>query len=152
MPFITSPLAATLPSLCVKDEAPEGWTVTGYPWYDFTDGANKAFVDAYMAKFDERPGIGSLVGYMTVQSIAAAITRAGGTDADKLIAGFKGLDVETPVGKIHFREQDHQATMGAFVGTTALKDGAGIMVDWSYKDGADYLPSDEEVAKMRPSQ
>jgi len=136
----------------LKDEAPEGWTVTGYPWYDFTDGSNKVFVDAYLAEYGERPGIGSLVGYMTVQSIAAAIERAGATDADSLIKGFKGLDVETPVGKIHFREQDHQATMGAFVGTTAIKDGAGIMVDWEYKDGADYLPSDEEVAKLRPSK
>ncbi len=136
----------------LKDEAPEGWTVTGYPWYDFTEGANKTFVDNYQKAFNERPGIGSLVGYMTVQSIAAGITKAGATDADSLIAAFKGLDVETPVGKIHFRKQDHQATMGAFVGTTALKDGAGIMVDWSYKDGADYLPSDEEVAKMRPAE
>lgn len=136
----------------LKDEAPEGWTVTGYPWYDFADGSNKTFVDTYMEKFGERPGIGSLVGYMTVQSIAAGIERAGATDADSLIAGFKGLDVDTPVGKIHFREQDHQATMGAFVGTTALKDGAGIMVDWEYKDGANYLPSDEEVAKLRPSK
>ena len=41
--------------------------------------------------------------------------------------------------------------MGAFVGTTALKDGAGVLVDWEYKDGADYLPSDEEVAKLRPA-
>ncbi len=135
----------------LKDEAPEGWTVTGYPWYDFEDGDNKTFVDAYMAKFDERPGIGSLVGYMTVQSIAAGITKAGATDTDSLVAAFKGLDVDTPVGKIHFRKQDHQATMGAFVGTTALKDGAGVIVDWSYKDGADYLPSDEEVAKLRPA-
>jgi len=136
----------------LKDEAPEGWTVTGYPWYDFTDGANKAFVDTYQAKYNERPGIGSLVGYMTVQSIAAGISKAGATDADSLIAAFRGLDVDTPVGKIHFRKQDHQATMGAFVGTTALQDGAGIMVDWAYKDGADYLPSDEEVASMRPAE
>jgi len=135
----------------LKDEAPEGWTVTGYPWYDFEDGANKVFVDAYQDKYDERPGIGSLVGYMTVQSIAAGISAAGSTDTDALIEGFEGLDVDTPVGKIHFRELDHQATMGAFVGTTALQDNAGIMIDWSYKDGADYLPSDEEVAKLRPA-
>ncbi|MGY9047033.1 MAG: ABC transporter substrate-binding protein, partial [Rhodobacterales bacterium] len=47
-------------------EAPEGWVVTGYPWYDFTeaDGANKVFVDAYQAKWNETPKIGSLVGYM----------------------------------------------------------------------------------------
>ena len=40
--------------------------------------------------------------------------------------------------------------MGAFVGTTALRDGAGVMVDWTYEDGADYLPSDEEVRELRP--
>ncbi|MBX2879298.1 MAG: ABC transporter substrate-binding protein [Granulosicoccus sp.] len=135
----------------LKDEAPEGWTVTGYPWYDLTDEANKAFVDTYQAEYDEGPGIGSLVGYMTVQSIAAVIEKAGSTDTDAMIAAFKGLEVDTPVGPITFREQDHQSTMGAFVGKTALQDGRGIMVDWSYKNGADYLPSDEEVAGMRPS-
>ena len=135
----------------LKDEAPVGWTVTGYPWYDLKDGANKAFVDAYQAKYDTGPKIGSLVGYMTVQSIATAITKAGSTDTDALVAAFKGLEVDTPVGSIMFRKQDHQSTMGAFVGTTALKDGAGVMVDWTYKKGADYLPSDEEVAKLRPA-
>ena len=134
----------------LKDEAPEGWTVTGYPWYDLTEGANKTFVDDYMAKFEEGPKIGSLVGYMTAQSIAAGISRAGSTETDALVAAFKGLEVDTPVGAILFREQDHQSTMGAFVGTTTLKDGAGVMVDWTYKNGADYLPTDEEVAKLRP--
>ncbi len=136
----------------LADEAPEGWVVTGYPWYDVSDDANKAFVDAYQAAYDTNPKIGSLVGYMTVQSIAAGIARAGSTDTEALVAAFKGLEVDTPVGKIEFREQDHQATMGAFVGTVALKDGKGVMVDWDYKEGADYLPSDEEVAKLRPAE
>jgi branched-chain amino acid transport system substrate-binding protein len=134
----------------LKDEAPEGWIVTGYPWYDFKDGANKTFVDAYQARWSERPGIGSLVGYMTVQSIQAALEKAGSTDTEALRTAFEGLAVSTPVGDIEYRQIDHQATMGAFVGTTALKDGKGIMVDWSYKNGADYLPSDEEVKKLRP--
>jgi len=135
----------------LKDEAPENWIVTGYPWYDFKDGANKVFVDAYMKKYNERPGIGSLVGYMTVQSIAAAITKAGSTDTEALVKAFKGLDFDSPLGKVHFRALDHQATAGAFVGKTKLKDGKGIMVDWSYKEGANYLPSDEEVKAMRPA-
>ncbi len=135
----------------LKDEAPENWIVTGYPWYDFKDGANKTFVDAYMAKYSERPGIGSLVGYMVVKTIAAGITKAGSTDTEALVKAFEGLDVATPIGKIHFREIDHQATSGAFVGKTKLKDGKGIMVDWTFKDGANYLPSDEEVKAMRPA-
>lgn len=136
----------------LADEAPEGWTVTGYPWYDFVDGPNKVFVDAYTEMFEESPKIGSLVGYMTAQSIAAAITRAGSTDTESIRTAFIGLEVDTPVGAITYREQDHQSTMGAFVGTTTVSDGKGKMVDWSYKDGASYLPSDEEVAKLRKSK
>lgn len=133
----------------LKDEAPEGWIVTGYPWYDFTGGPEKAFVDAYMARWTERPGIGSLVGYMTVQSVVAVLNKAGSTETEAIRAAFADLPVSTPVGDIVFRSQDHQATMGAYVGKTALKDGAGIMVDWTYLDGANYLPTDEEVAKLR---
>ncbi|MDX5384471.1 MAG: ABC transporter substrate-binding protein [Rhodobacterales bacterium] len=135
----------------LADEAPVGWVVTGYPWYDVTDASNKAFVDAYQARYSDYPRIGSLVGYMTVQSIAAALEKAGSTDTDALKAAFKGLELDTPVGPITYRAIDHQATMGAFVGTIAMKDGKGVMVDWVYKNGADYLPSDEEVAKMRPA-
>lgn len=135
----------------LADEAPEGWIVTGYPWYDVTDDANKTFVDAYQARFNDYPRIGSLVGYMTVLSIQAALEKAGSTETEALKAAFKGLELDTPVGPITYRAIDHQATMGAFVGTTALKDGKGVMVDWTYKDGADYLPTDEEVAKMRPA-
>jgi branched-chain amino acid transport system substrate-binding protein len=138
----------------LADEAPEGWVVTGYPWYDFTekDGANKVFVDAYQARFNETPKLGSLVGYMTAETVAAAIEKAGSTEGDAIRQAFEGLNVATPVGEITFREIDNQATMGAFVGTTALKDGAGVMTDWTYLDGADYLPSDEEVAKLRPAE
>lgn len=137
----------------LADEAPEGWIVTGYPWYDFTeaDGDNKVFVDAYQARFNETPKLGSLVGYMTAETVAAAIHKAGSTESDAIRMAFEGLDVTTPVGAITFREVDNQATLGAFVGTTALKDGAGVMTDWTYLDGANYLPSDEETAKLRPA-
>jgi len=134
----------------LKGEAPTGWIVTGYPWYAITDPAHKAFVEAYQKKWDDYPRTGSLVGYDTMLSIAAAIEKAGSTDTEALVNAFEGLEVSTPAGKITFRKIDHQSTMGAWVGTTALKDGKGIMVDWKYDDGANYLPSDAEVMKMRP--
>ena len=45
---------------------------------------------------------------------------------------------------------DHQSTLGAFVGKTALKDGKGVMVDVTYHDGAKYLPSEAQVKAERP--
>jgi branched-chain amino acid transport system substrate-binding protein len=62
------------------------------------------------------------------------------------------LSVPSPFGEIVFRKIDHQSTLGAFVGKTARKDGKGLMVDSVYRKGSDYLPSDDEVAKMRPKE
>jgi branched-chain amino acid transport system substrate-binding protein len=134
------------------DEAPEGWTVTGYPWQDINDGPGGDFVAAYQAKYDDHPRIGSLVGYMTVQSIAAALEKAGSTETEAIRAAFEDLQVATPMGEITYRSIDNQSTAGAWVGTTTVQDGKGVMVDWVYKDGADYLPSDEVVSTLRPAE
>ncbi len=134
----------------LKEETPEGWIVTGYPWYDLKSPAHDAFLKAYQAKFNDYPRLGSIVGYLTMKAAAAIITKAGSTDTDKMIAAAEGLSLDTPFGPILFRGIDHQSTLGAVVGKTSVKDGKGVMVDSVYRDGAAYLPSDEEVKKLRP--
>jgi branched-chain amino acid transport system substrate-binding protein len=136
----------------LKGEAPKGWLVTGYPWYAIDTPEHKAFLDAYQKKFHDYPRLGSVVGYDTMMTAAAALKKAGSTDTDALVKAMSGLTIDTPLGKVTYRPIDHQSTMGAFVGTLAVKDGKGIMVDWSYKDGANYQPSDAEVKKMRPAE
>ncbi len=134
----------------LKDEAPEGWIVTGYPWYAIDTPEHNAFVAAYKAKFDDYPRLGSVVGYNTFKAIAAIIEKAGSTETEALIAAAQGITVDSPTGPFTFRAQDHQSTMGAYVGRTALEDGKGVMVDWRYADGEGYLPSDEEIKRLRP--
>jgi branched-chain amino acid transport system substrate-binding protein len=136
----------------LKDETPEGWIVTGYPWYAIKAPEHEAFLKAYQAKYNDYPRLGSIVGYQTIKTAAAILTKAGSTDTDKLIAAAEGISVPSPFGEITFRKIDHQSTFGAFVGKTALKDGKGIMVDTVYRKGADYLPSDAEVEKLRPRE
>jgi len=135
----------------LKGEAPVGWIATGYPWYDIKDDAHKAFVAAYQKRWKDYPRVGSIVGYNTGLTLAAAITKAGKTDTEALVKAMEGLDIDTPMGKIHMRALDHQSTMGAYVGTIALKDGKGILSNWKYEDGAKHIPSDAEVKKLRPA-
>ncbi len=135
------------------DEAPEGWFVTGYPWYDLPDGPGKTFVDAYQNATGETPKIGSLVGYMTAKTIAAVLEKAGATDAGAIKDAFEDLTLEnTPIGTLTYRAIDNQSNMGAYVGTLAVKDGKGVMVDWEYKDPTPYMPSDAEITAMRPAE
>ena len=135
----------------LKDETPNGWIVTGYPWYGIQTPEHKAFFLAYHRKYNDYPRLGSVVGYTAIQSLAAGIKKAKTTDTEKLIAAFKGLELMTPFGKATYRAQDHQSTMGAYIGKTLNDKGKGTMVDYRYLDGAKYQPSDEEVKKLRPA-
>ncbi|HZQ01519.1 MAG TPA: ABC transporter substrate-binding protein [Reyranella sp.] len=135
----------------LKDEAPVGWYVTGYPWYGIKTAEHTKFLEAYQAKYKDYPRLGSVVGYSTVMSAVAAIKKAGSLDQDKLVAAMANLQVGTPFGNVTFRALDHQSTMGTYVGRIGLKDGKGIMTDWHFVDGKDALPPDAEVKKMRPA-
>jgi len=131
-------------------EAPVGWIVTGYPQADIKTPEHVKFREAYVKKFNDYPRLGSVVGFDTMNSIAAALTKAGSTDTEKLVDALKGLKFPSAFGQAEYRAVDHQSTLGAYVGKTALKDGKGVMVDWRYADGAKYLPGDDVVKTLRP--
>ena len=133
----------------LKGEAPVGWIVTGYPWYGIQTTEHQAFLKAYKERFNDHPRLGSVVGYTAIHSLAAGLRKAGGSDTEKLIAAFKGLEVTSPFGPIRYRPEDHQSTMGAFVGRTRLQNGVGAMSDFRYLDGARFQPPAEEVRKLR---
>lgn len=135
----------------LKDESPNGWLVTGYPWYGVDTPEHKVFLAAYQAKFNDYPRLGTIVGYSMIKSLAEGMMKAGGADTEKLITAFRGLQVGTPVGPITFRPEDHQSTMGGYVGRTKNEGGKGIMVDYRYVDGAKVLPSGDAVKKLRPA-
>jgi len=134
----------------LKDEAPNGWLVTGYPWYGIQTPEHKAFFLAYHGKYNDYPRLGSVVGYSAIKSLAEGMKKAKSTDTEKMIAAFRGLKVSTPFGPVVYRTQDQQSTMGAFVGRTKNEGGKGVMVDYRYADGAKFQPTDAEVKKLRP--
>ena len=133
----------------LKDETPEGWWVTGYPWSEINTPEHRRFREAYEKRWKDYPRAGSIVGYTSVYAIAAAVKKAQSTDTEKLVAALKGLEMPSPFGPIVWRTIDQQSTMGAYVGQLARKDGKGVMVNWRYADGAKYQPSDQEIRALR---
>jgi len=133
----------------LKDETPEGWWVTGYPWSEIGTPEHRKFRDAYQKRWNDYPRQGSVVGYTAVYALAEAFGKAKATQTEKLVEALKGLKMGSPFGPIEWRAIDHQSTMGAYVGQLARKGGRGTMVNWRYADGARFQPSDEEVRKLR---
>jgi len=133
----------------LKDETPEGWWVTGYPWSEIRTPEHARFRSAYEKRWKEYPRLGSVVGYSAVQAIAHAVRKAGSAETEKLVEALKGMDMPSPFGPVRWRALDHQSTMGAYVGQLAKRDGRGVMVNWRYADGADYQPSEKEIRALR---
>ncbi|AHV92727.1 ABC transporter substrate-binding protein [Bordetella holmesii] len=131
-----------------RDETPQGWIVTGYPWQFIDTPEHQAFLKAYEAKFHDYPRLGSVVGYSAIKSLAEGMRRAGSADTEALIKAFASLELTIPFGPIQYRALDHQSTMGAYVGRLGLKDGKGIMTDFRYISGADVMPADSEVRTL----
>src|SRR5258706_2323651 len=111
----------------LKDETPEGWWVTGYPWSAIQTPEHRRFRDAYQRRWKDYPRQGSVVGYTAVYTVAEALKRAGSVETERLIAAMKGLKMQTPFGPIAWRALDNQSTMGAYVGRLANRDGKGSM-------------------------
>jgi branched-chain amino acid transport system substrate-binding protein len=87
-----------------------------------------------------------------MMAVAEMLKKANSSETEKMVDAMKGLTFLSPVGEVTFRSVDHQSTMGAFVGYTALREGKGVMVDWKYADGKDFLPDDDLVRRWRQTE
>ena len=92
----------------LKDETPEGWWVTGYPWSEIQTPEHQRFREAYQKRWNDYPRVGSVVGYTALQAVAEGLRKAGSTDPEKLSAALRGLRMESPFGPITWRAIDHQ--------------------------------------------
>jgi len=131
------------------EETPEGWLVTGYPWEQITDPAHKAFIDAYRAKYNDAPRLGSVLGYVVAHMMKDMLDKAGSTETEKMLAALRGATFKTIVGDVVMRPIDQQSTMGAWVGETTKNGKIGTMKNWTYEDGSKYMFSEAEVKAAR---
>ena len=112
--------AATEVLYALKEKMPEGiWVGTRY-WFQANDTPiNKAFVDAYLKRFNVYPSYNAHGAYGAVKAYAAAAGKAKSVDKEKIVDALEGLSIELPVGKIFIRPEDHQAVTDGVWGKTA---------------------------------
>jgi branched-chain amino acid transport system substrate-binding protein len=133
----------------LKDEAPVGWRVTGYPAADIKTPEHLAFARQYQASFKVEPGEGALFGYSSIRLIEALIRKAGNVQTDALVAAIDGITYPSPLGELIIRGPGNEGGVPTFVGTIALRNGEGYMTDWHQADTAKYLFSAAEVKASR---
>ncbi|WP_254926067.1 ABC transporter substrate-binding protein [Bordetella genomosp. 11] len=128
---------------------PDGWIITGYPRDTVDTPENQAFVQAYRDRYGDAPGMAAVLGYSALRSIAEGLKRAGSADREALAAAFPRLQVPTPFGNIEYRNLDHQATLGVYLGYSGHADGHIVMERFVYTTGARLQPLDEQIRRLR---
>ena len=108
----------------LKGDYPEGVWGNAYDvFYHSVAPAHDGFVAKLRAvQGTEHPGGWPLTGYVGVKVVAAAIEKAGSTDAEALAKVLQGLTVETPVGPLTIDPKTHQADTGQFWGRMTKTD------------------------------
>jgi branched-chain amino acid transport system substrate-binding protein len=75
---------------------------------------NDWFVKEHYKRFNEPPDFFTCGGFAAASAVVHGITKAGGTDTEKLIAAMEGMEFMTPKGNMKFRKADHQALQQMF--------------------------------------
>ncbi|MDM0055629.1 branched-chain amino acid ABC transporter substrate-binding protein [Variovorax fucosicus] len=98
---------------------------------------------------------------MTPRILAAAIVKAGSTDASKIAKAMEDLTFESVVGPVRMRAEDHQLLLPQVVNTIAPVDGKAVKVGWegtTYGFRTDAVYTGNELAQgteckmVRPAQ
>ena len=136
----------------LKDEAPAGWVVTGWPYYAIERPENVAFVKAWRDLYKEEPGEAALNGYLAAKLLVSMVEKAGSKDTEKMLEVVPGLTFGSPAGDITMRGIDNQGNAPVYVGTVELVDGEGRMTDNHEIDTAPYLLPEAAVRAARPAE
>ena len=135
----------------LKDEAPVGWTVTGWPYYAIERPENVTFVKNWREKFKEEPGEAALSGYLVAKLLVAMVQKAGSKDTEKMLSIVDGLKFSSPAGEITMRGIDNQGDAPVYVGTVELVGGEGRMTNIREIFTGPYLPTEAEIKAARPN-
>ncbi len=85
-----------------------------YYYENPSNPVNDWLVAEHMKRFNEPPDFFTCGGFAAASAIVQAITKAGSTDTEKLIATMEGMEFMTPKGMMKFRKEDHQALQAMF--------------------------------------
>jgi len=75
---------------------------------------NDWLVKEHYSRFKEPPDFFTCGGFAAASAVVQAITKAGGTDTEKLITAMEGMEFMTPKGMMKFRKEDHQALQSMY--------------------------------------
>ncbi len=120
--MVSEPLFETLGDTIVGYYNNVGYDVAG------DNESNQEFVEAYTADHSEAPYYVPADNYLAAQTLFAAIEEAGSADPADVSEAIADLSLDSIVGEVTVRAEDHQVLRDSYLGQVAEGDG-GLAFD-----------------------
>jgi branched-chain amino acid transport system substrate-binding protein len=113
----------------------------------------KEFTKAYLARAKVYPADITLEFHLCALAAVEAIKKANSTDADKIVNALESMSFDSPVGKVRYRDFDHQATMPIYFATSGYSKDFPIAVGLNpVKYGEEVYPTKAEIMALRTAK
>ena len=124
-------------------------TYATLPFEDPQTPEMKSYAENYQKKYGVAVRSTGMLAYITMQTIEAAVKKAGSFETERLRNVLPRLEYDTIVGKVIMRAIDHVPTNGVWIAETDLEDNKPVLINVEYKDGKNYFPADEKIKELR---
>ena len=123
-------------------------------WVPTVDTAGtKAFVEAYKAKNSgQEPQDFTGAAYMAMQTLFAAVDKAGSIDPKTVAKTLNGLTFESIKGTVTMRAEDHQMEAPMYIGQVEETDAGLELVSKAPRPIEETMPQADANCKMAPLQ
>ena len=111
-------------------------------WYWNMDDEAREWADRFLEETDARPSFAHAGNYSATLQYLEAVQRAGGDDADKVVAELEGKelsDVFLRNGKV--RAEDHRVIHDVYL--AKVKDAGAVSEDWDYEEIVSTIPAEQ---------
>ncbi|MFY0679169.1 MAG: substrate-binding domain-containing protein [Thalassovita sp.] len=134
-----------LAALATYKQLPGMEGATYYFYENPNNDINTWLVKTHQERFGTPPDFFTAGGMAAGLAVVEAITRAGSTDTEELIATMEGMEWETPKGTMKFRAEDHQALQSMYHFKIKVEEG----VDWAIPELVRELTIDDLPIPIR---
>jgi branched-chain amino acid transport system substrate-binding protein len=119
-PFLFELGAAMEVLEALSDQMPTGlWAGTRWWYQEPKTDANRRFVESFFGKYGHFPSYNAQNAYTGLRLVAAAAEKARSLETDDLVGALEGFSMDSPMGGLTIRKEDHQAAIQAVWGKTA---------------------------------
>lgn len=102
------------------------WATGRYIFNHPDTEANRQFVEAFRERWDRFPNYSAATTYSAVRAIELAVEETQSLETETVIGALEGLQLETPMGEVQIRPEDHQAVYSVPAGRVVFNEEYGM--------------------------